>query len=62
MEEPTSTEDNIPDKHLFAITVADDHFGDIIHFFTMGMAPSEYNMQQNKELVVKATDLSLIIG
>ena len=35
-------EENLPNAQLFAIRVADDHFTDIIHFFSIGMAPKEY--------------------
>jgi len=59
-EEPTRIEDNLPNTQLFAIKVLDDLFADIIHFFTIGRAPSEYTTQQKKELVVKEADFSLI--
>ena len=61
-EEPTNIEDNFPNVHLFVIRIADDHFIDIIQLLTTGMAPSEYTMQQKKELVVKAANFSLIEG
>lgn len=59
-EEPTSIEDNLPDAKLFVIRVADDHFLDIIQFFTIGMAPSKYITHQKKELVVREVDFSLV--
>lgn len=36
-EEPMSIQDNIRDAQLFAIKIADDHFGDIIHFLATGI-------------------------
>jgi len=42
------------------VRVADDHFVDIIQFLTTGMAPEGYTSQQKKELVVRATDFSVI--
>ena len=42
------------------VHIADNNFADIIHFLTRGMAPEEYTSQQNKELVVCATDFSVI--
>ena len=42
--------------------VADDHFVDIIHFLTTGMALEGYTSQRKKELVVHVTDFSVIAG
>lgn len=53
-------EEGIPDAKLFAVHVANNHFADIIHFFTTGMAPEGYTSQQKKELVVHMADLSMI--
>lgn len=61
-EDPTNIQDNLLDSHLFSIRVTDEHFVEIIHFVTTRMAPSEYTTQQKKELVVKATDVSSIVG
>ena len=40
--------------------VADGHFEDIIHFLMTGTVPKGYYVQQKKELVVHATDFSVI--
>jgi hypothetical protein len=62
-EEPTNLEEGLPDVQLFVVRVADNHFADIIHFLTdQGMAPEGYTSQQKKELVVCATDFSVIAG
>ena len=42
--------------------VADGHFEDIVHFLTIGTALEGYTVQQKKELVVRATDVSVIAG
>ena len=42
--------------------IADGHFKDIIHFLTTRTALKEYSVQQKKELVVHATDFSVITG
>ena len=47
---------------LFSVQIADDHFQDIIEFFTTGLAPAEYTTQQKKHLVFKAEDFTLIAG
>ena len=44
------------------IKVIDDHFMDIIQFLSTGMVPMEHTTKQNKELVVGATNFSLIEG
>jgi hypothetical protein len=61
-EEPTNVEDNLPDAQLFSIQIADDYFRDIIEFLMTRTAPEEFTMQQKKQLVVKATDFTLIAG
>jgi hypothetical protein len=43
-EEPTSLEDTLSDAHLLSIRNLDDHFADIVHFLSIGMAPSEYTI------------------
>ena len=40
----------------------DDYFRDIIEFLMTGTAPTEFTKQQKKQLVVKATDFTLIAG
>ena len=47
---------------MFSIQIADDYFADIIEFLVTGNAPREYSKKQRKELVVKATDFTIIVG
>ena len=47
-EEPTSLEDNIPHVKLFAITIFDDRYKDIIQFLTAVFAPTEFTTAQKK--------------
>ena len=61
-EEPSKLEQGLPDAQLFVVHVVDDHFVEIIHFLTMGMAPKGYTSQQKKELVVCGTNFSVIEG
>jgi hypothetical protein len=61
-EEPTSLEDTLLDAQLLAIRNIDDHFTEIVQFLSTGMPPSEYTIPQKKQLVVHATDFSLIVG
>ena len=61
-EEPTNLEEGLPDVQLFAVCIADGHFEDIIHFLTTGTVPKGYTVQQKKELVVRVTDFSIIVG
>lgn len=42
--------------------IAYNHFVDIIYFLTTGMTPEGYTNQQNKELVVRVEDVSIITG
>lgn len=42
--------------------VVDNHFEDIIHFQTTGLALESYTSQQKKEQVVRVTDFSIIVG
>ncbi len=42
--------------------IADGHFEDIIHFLTTGTARQGYFFQQKKELVIHATNFTLIAG
>jgi hypothetical protein len=60
-EEPTNLDDTLPDAHLLAIRKIDDHFAEIVHFLSTGMAPSEYTIPQNRQLVVHVADFSLIV-
>ena len=59
-EERTDLEDSLPDAQLLSIQIADEYFADIIEFLTTGNAPAEYSEKQRKQLVVKATDLTII--
>ena len=47
---------------MFSIHIVDDYFVDIIEFLTTGNAPAEYNEKQRKQLVVKASDFTIIDG
>jgi len=38
-KEPNNLEEWLPNVQLFVMHVADDHFANIIHFFTIGMVP-----------------------
>ena len=60
--DPTNLEEGLPDMQLFAVHITDSHFEDIIHFLRMGMDLEGYTNQQKKELVVHATDFSIIAG
>ena len=40
----------------------DGHFKYIIHFLTIGTTLKGYSIQQKKELVVRVTDFSVIVG
>jgi len=55
-------EEGLPDAQIFMVHIVNRCFKDIIHFFTTGIAPKEYSIQQNKELVVRAVDFSVIAG
>jgi hypothetical protein len=46
---------------LLAIINIDDHFTKIVQFLSTGMEPSEYTITQKKQLVVNATEFSLIV-
>ena len=59
-EEPTSLEEGLPDAQLFSIKVVIENFADIIHFLTTGTTPTEYSVQQKKELVAHAIDFTII--
>jgi len=61
-EEPTSLEDTLPDIQFLAIRKIDDHFAEIVQFLSTRMEPSDYTISQKKQLVVRATDFSLLAG
>eukprot|EP00253_Pinus_taeda_P001724 PITA_01724 len=60
--EPTNLDEGLSDAQLFVVRVENNYFSDIINFPTTGTAPEGYTSQQNKELVVHATDFSIIAG
>ena len=47
---------------IISIQITNEHYADIIHFLTTGRAPEEFTKHQKKQLVVKATDFTLIVG
>ena len=47
-EEPASLEDQLPETQLFSIQVIDDHFKDIVDFFTTSTASADYSAKQKK--------------
>lgn len=61
-EEPTDIEEGLPDAQLFVVRVVDDHFTNIIYFFSTRVAPVEYTTQQKKEIIVRVAAFSLIAG
>ena len=42
--------------------MVDDYFQDIVQYLSIGFAPTEMTTQQNKQLVVRASDFTLIAG
>ena len=61
-EEPASLEDNLPNAQLFSIDVIDKEFDAIIHLLNTGYAPEDYSTWQKKQLIVKTSDYTLIVG
>ena len=61
-EEPSNLEENLPNAQLFSIQSADEYYADTIHFLTIGRAPEEFTKHKKRQLVVKATDFTLIAG
>jgi hypothetical protein len=55
-------DDNFLDVHLFAIQMVEDYFSDIVHSFSIGVAPYDFTMAQTKKLVVKEEEYQLIAG
>ena len=53
-DEPSNLDDSLCDAWLFVITMFDDHYRDIIYFFSTGYAPTEFTIAQKKQLVVQA--------
>ena len=44
-EEPTNLEEGLPDTQLYVVCIANDHFEDIIYFFTTDTVSQRYSMQ-----------------
>jgi len=61
-EEPTNLEDNLPDVSLFAVSFFYNYFEDITQSLHTETAPEGYTVAQKKQLVVRATDYTLIAG
>ena len=61
-EEPTILEDNLLDAQLFAIDVVDKEFNAIIYLLNTGYAPEYYSIWQKRQLVLKASNYTLIAG
>jgi hypothetical protein len=59
-EEPTILYDTLPDEKLLTIRKSDDRFTEIVQFLSIGMAPCEYTVIQNKQLVICTVDFKLI--
>lgn len=55
-------EEGLPDVQLFVVCIMDNHFEDIIHFLMTHTTSEVYTIQQKKELVMRTTDLSVIVG
>lgn len=55
-------DEDLPDTHLFSISMVDDYFATIPEFLASRMAPAHYIVAQEKKLVVKALDYQLISG
>ena len=61
-EEPTNLQDSLPNAQLFSIHIVDDYFIDIIKYLIIVNAPADYSEKQRKQLVVKATNFTIIAG
>ena len=61
-EEPTNIEDGLPDTQLFRVEIAYDYYDPIVQFLSTGLAPVDMSISQKKQLVVKASNFSLIAG
>jgi hypothetical protein len=46
--------------HLFVVQMVEDYFTNIVQLLSMGMAPSDMEVSQKKQLVVKEADYHLI--
>ena len=61
-EEPNNLDDNLPNAILFALTMFDDNYRDIIQFLSIGYMPVDLTLAQKKQLVTRAVDFELIAG
>ena len=61
-EEPTNIEDGLLDVQLFRVEIVHDYYGPIVQFLSAGLAPTDMSISQKKQLVIKASDFSLISG
>jgi len=59
-EEPTNFEEFLHDMQHFMVRITDNHFADIIHFLTTGIAPEWYTNEKKRELVVHAAYFCVI--
>jgi hypothetical protein len=55
-------DENLSNAHLLVIKMVDDYFVETIEFFSIGVAPPDFTVEQNKKLVVKVVDYQLIVG
>lgn len=55
-------EEGFPNSQLFTVRVEDNNFSDIIHLLTTEANLEAYTRKQKKELVVRATNFSVITG
>jgi hypothetical protein len=60
-EDIGNLDNSLPDVQLFSVQMVDDHFVEIIHFFSTGVTPFDMKISQNKKLVFKASDYQLIV-
>jgi hypothetical protein len=43
-EETKNWEENFPDANLFCVQIVHEYFANIVEFFSIGMAPREFNI------------------
>ena len=55
-EEPSNLDDCILDVKSFVITMSNDQYRDIIHFFSTGYVLDKFTTTKNKQLVVGDAD------
>ena len=49
-EEPSNLDENLLDAQLFSITMFDDHYRDIIQFFSTGYTAAKFTLTQKIHL------------